>query len=163
MCILLYWLRTLYTKFLSCVVLNPFSIDFNMSTLISITSLLFAPLSLLLYIYQSSQPSDFEEDDFFDMYLTGNPQSGYNSLVESDIPGCISLAEEMIKRLPLISDRECAKTKCAICHEEFENKQTDYQMRRMPCGHAFHQDCLLPWLQRVNSCPLCRRKINVDI
>ena len=26
----------------------------------------------------------------------------------------------------------------------------------MPCGHPFHYDCLIEWLERHNSCPTCR-------
>ncbi len=26
-----------------------------------------------------------------------------------------------------------------------------------PCGHYLHNDCLTPWVERANSCPICRQ------
>lgn len=31
----------------------------------------------------------------------------------------------------------------------------------LPCGHNLHNDCLKPWVERANSCPICRRSFNL--
>lgn len=31
----------------------------------------------------------------------------------------------------------------------------------LPCGHILHNDCLKPWVERANSCPICRRSFNM--
>ena len=31
----------------------------------------------------------------------------------------------------------------------------------LPCGHNLHNDCLKPWVERANSCPICRQKFNL--
>ena len=30
---------------------------------------------------------------------------------------------------------------------------------KLPCGHFFHYSCVRKWLERVNSCPLCRTSL----
>mmetsp|Transcript_18119 Transcript_18119/g.59535 ORF Transcript_18119/g.59535 Transcript_18119/m.59535 type:complete len:247 (-) Transcript_18119:884-1624(-) len=42
---------------------------------------------------------------------------------------------------------------CAVCQEEFP---VNGKAKMMPCGHPFHYDCLMEWLERKNSCPICR-------
>ena len=34
----------------------------------------------------------------------------------------------------------------------------------LPCAHNLHNECLKPWVERANSCPICRRSFNqVDL
>mmetsp|Transcript_44603 Transcript_44603/g.71726 ORF Transcript_44603/g.71726 Transcript_44603/m.71726 type:complete len:276 (+) Transcript_44603:181-1008(+) len=49
-----------------------------------------------------------------------------------------------------ITDKEVL---CCVCQEEFA---PGGKAKMMPCGHAFHYDCLMEWLERHNSCPTCR-------
>uniref|UniRef100_A0A7N4P4S1 E3 ubiquitin-protein ligase RNF181 n=1 Tax=Sarcophilus harrisii TaxID=9305 RepID=A0A7N4P4S1_SARHA len=49
--------------------------------------------------------------------------------------------------------------KCPVCLLEFEEEQTALEM---PCQHLFHSDCILPWLGKTNSCPLCRCELPTD-
>ncbi|KAG6596836.1 hypothetical protein SDJN03_10016, partial [Cucurbita argyrosperma subsp. sororia] len=46
---------------------------------------------------------------------------------------------------------------CSVCYDEM--KEGGEELIRIPCGHVYHKSCVLTWLQRNNSCPLCRKKI----
>ncbi|KAF3791847.1 E3 ubiquitin-protein ligase [Nymphaea thermarum] len=48
---------------------------------------------------------------------------------------------------------------CAVCMEELGGGACG---KRLPCSHAYHQGCILQWLVRESSCPLCRSRIRPE-
>ncbi|XP_023539483.1 E3 ubiquitin-protein ligase RNF165-like [Cucurbita pepo subsp. pepo] len=48
---------------------------------------------------------------------------------------------------------------CSVCYDEM--KDGGEEVSRIPCGHVYHKYCVLTWLQRNNSCPLCTKKLEV--
>lgn len=47
--------------------------------------------------------------------------------------------------------------RCAVCHGKLLRKGR--RVRRLPCGHMFHDACILPWLRKRPVCPLDRQDI----
>ena len=47
---------------------------------------------------------------------------------------------------------------CIICYDLFEQNDS---VNMLKCKHKFHKNCLLPWVQKNNKCPICRFKIEV--
>ena len=45
---------------------------------------------------------------------------------------------------------------CPICYCAFE---LDEEATKMPCKHTYHSNCLHPWLEQHNTCPLCRYEL----
>ena len=46
---------------------------------------------------------------------------------------------------------------CTICMSEMEHGQT---VRRLPCMHRYHPECVDQWLQMNKSCPVCKHEID---
>ena len=42
-----------------------------------------------------------------------------------------------------------------------DGSEDDMIAHLLPCGHNLHNDCLKPWVERANSCPICRRSFNL--
>ena len=42
---------------------------------------------------------------------------------------------------------------CCVCISACRDGD---DIRRLPCGHAFHRDCVDPWLRQRPTCPVCR-------
>ena len=59
--------------------------------------------------------------------------------------------------------REQFKThsECVICTLEFKE---DDEVTPLPCdtAHYFHSECIKPWIQKMNACPLCKQAIPVS-
>lgn len=52
------------------------------------------------------------------------------------------------------------KTKdCSVCQEDFAIDDT---VNVLPCLHPTHKDCLRPWLDLHNTCPVCRFELPTD-
>jgi len=68
---------------------------------------------------------------------------------------------EQIAKLPLVhfhaglfSDADAS---CSVCLSTYESSD---RLRRLPCGHHFHQQCADKWLCRSKRCPLCVQAID---
>ncbi|XP_029158212.1 uncharacterized protein LOC114930568 [Nylanderia fulva] len=57
------------------------------------------------------------------------------------------------KRVKKVENGEDAIEKCTICLSEFEDCEN---VRRLPCMHLFHIDCVDRWLCTNKRCPICR-------
>lgn len=52
-----------------------------------------------------------------------------------------------------------AKEECAVC--QYDYKHGD-ELVKLPCSHDYHKDCVVKWLEQNDSCPSCRRSIEVE-
>ena len=63
-----------------------------------------------------------------------------------------------------MTEKYCKKEKdgkyelpnCCICLDEIALGEKTILL---PCGHMFHSDCIVTWLKKNNTCPMCRFEI----
>lgn len=72
-------------------------------------------------------------------------------------------AKSAVESLPVVKISQemlgCDFSECAVCKESFG---LDEEARQMPCKHIYHSDCIMPWLEMHNSCPVCRFELPTD-
>ncbi|KAL6640972.1 hypothetical protein ACP70R_019153 [Stipagrostis hirtigluma subsp. patula] len=86
------------------------------------------------------------------------------ALLSSAVSGAGGAAGvEVVKVVAAAADGDCKRWRrrdhsagcCVVCISAFRDGE---DIRRLPCGHAFHRDCVDRWLARCRrrTCPLCR-------
>lgn len=75
------------------------------------------------------------------------------------------IAQSKIDQLPTFKfDLESVKdkdendchVKCLVCQFAYEK---DEELRKLPCSHCFHAECVDQWLKSKDFCPYCRTAI----
>ncbi|RAL04197.1 putative PHD and RING finger domain protein [Aspergillus ibericus CBS 121593] len=71
-----------------------------------------------------------------------------------------AVAAEAAPRLDLRAEGKSADSSLRV--EGVDGGEDSGQIAQLlPCGHILHNNCLKPWVERANSCPICRRSFNV--
>lgn len=66
---------------------------------------------------------------------------------------------EQFQKLPTASITKAmvdSQTECYVCYDQFHFNETG--VRKLPCNHLYHDNCIFPWIERDASCPYCRAK-----
>ncbi|XP_038890920.1 E3 ubiquitin ligase BIG BROTHER-related [Benincasa hispida] len=90
----------------------------------------------------------------------------FGQFVENDnaLKGSPPAAKSAVENLPLVELKTENKLTeevvvCAVCKDKFSMEE---KVRKLPCGHYYHDDCILPWLNIRNTCPVCRYELPTD-
>ncbi|XP_042063491.1 E3 ubiquitin-protein ligase RDUF2-like isoform X1 [Salvia splendens] len=74
----------------------------------------------------------------------------------SDRGGARAAAVEALPVVEVSEERLKSEWCCPVCKEDFE---VGVRVRELPCKHFYHDDCIIPWLQMHNTCPVCRYEV----
>ncbi|KAG9442651.1 hypothetical protein H6P81_018505 [Aristolochia fimbriata] len=73
--------------------------------------------------------------------------------------GAPPAARSAVAALPGVEIGEGENHVCAICKEGMAAGEKG---KKLPCEHVYHGDCIVPWLDARNSCPVCRFELPTD-
>ncbi|MCJ1395931.1 hypothetical protein MMC18_008817 [Xylographa bjoerkii] len=63
-----------------------------------------------------------------------------------------------------LEDGTASLHKTVISVKALATAEAELIAHLLPCGHNLHDECLKPWVERANSCPICRQNFNqVDL
>ena len=99
--------------------------------------------------YEDNIESIINQIMMHDTNKYGNPPASKNSIEKLET---FKINSEKLKGFGV-------ENTCAVCKDEFVIGQ---DCLLMPCSHHYHKECLLPWLNERNSCPVCRFELPTD-
>ncbi|XP_068431685.1 E3 ubiquitin-protein ligase RNF115 isoform X2 [Clinocottus analis] len=113
-----------------------------------------APAALSSMLQLHSNPGD---------YAWG--QGGLDAVItellgQLDCTGPPPAEKEMISSLPTVcisQEQTDCRLECPVCREEYSSGES---VRKLPCLHYFHSDCIVPWLELHDTCPVCRKSLD---
>jgi len=83
-----------------------------------------------------------------------------NMHIHANEPSEKPTSPEAMEKLPVVEfghDHSlAAEDGCVVCQEHFVLGELTTQL---PCGHTFHRECVMPWLEKHNTCPTCRMEL----
>ncbi|XP_017141384.1 E3 ubiquitin-protein ligase Iruka [Drosophila miranda] len=107
------------------------------------------------------------------MFFMGNPgdyawgREGLDTIVtqmlnQMETSGPPPLSSNRINEIPnvqITSEEVEKKIQCSICWDDFKIDET---VRKLPCSHLYHENCIVPWLNLHSTCPICRKSLAND-
>jgi hypothetical protein len=63
-------------------------------------------------------------------------------------------SDRYLSKIRVEEGKESEAMMCSICLAEL---LVGTQATRLPCSHLYHEECIMKWFGRSNTCPLCRQ------
>ncbi|GAB2270199.1 hypothetical protein Dimus_005107 [Dionaea muscipula] len=98
------------------------------------------------YIYGAEHELMFGQLGVGEIGLVGRPPA--SKFVIDNLPPVVMTEEHTLNNAT-----------CAVCKDEMV---VGVIVKQLPCSHRYHGECILPWLEIRNTCPVCRYELPTD-
>jgi hypothetical protein len=111
-------------------------------------------------VFRDNFSSNFRSNLFNDNIINIIIQESFRLAQEHKKPPVSKEAIEKLKRFKM-NEIYCKKNEkgeleqpiCPVCQSELKMEE---ETILVPCGHMYHSQCILPWFEQNNTCPVCR-------
>ncbi|XP_023761414.1 uncharacterized protein LOC111909876 [Lactuca sativa] len=123
---------------------------------------------ILLAVNNLERDLEFETEGGEGFVYTAEFDTLIGQFVETvrALRGSPPASKSIVDNLPLVtlktnkdSKQEDDNVICAVCKDEISIEE---KVTELPCRHHYHGDCILPWLNIRNTCPVCRFELPTD-
>ncbi|KAK9075055.1 hypothetical protein SSX86_003374 [Deinandra increscens subsp. villosa] len=70
-------------------------------------------------------------------------------------------AKSAVENLHTVEVKPTDIETCAVCKDKVFNNEGRIA-KQLECGHMYHSECIIPWLDSRNTCPVCRYELPTD-
>ena len=76
--------------------------------------------------------------------------------IDNVTPFTSSINENSDFFIQISYNNEETMSSCPICLEDYEIEMI---LNKLQCNHIYHQECIIEWLKRDKTCPICKHNI----
>ena len=107
------------------------------------------------YVYDDEAAALDEIFFNYSYFATEHVDSGRDSAAKT-AGGATEAMIDALSSATLTPEHVESEPECAICNEDFRAGEL---VCELGCKHHYHRHCIIDWLERQNSCPVCRWKL----
>ncbi|KAF4650673.1 hypothetical protein FOL47_000972 [Perkinsus chesapeaki] len=108
------------------------------------------------YSFPFSPFGGFDMSDPFGMGQQPQPQQRHSNVPPPASSTAIQSLPQVVITPEDISEDAANNQECSIC---LEPQHVGNKATKLPCGHLFCTGCIVPWLKRNCTCPVCRYEL----
>tara|TARA_Y100000310_G_scaffold331819_2_gene406132 strand:+ start:369 stop:677 length:309 start_codon:yes stop_codon:yes gene_type:complete len=97
-------------------------------------------------------PYVFSNIEFNNLQRRASPTT-YEQLLSLSPVEVMTTLKEVNNNSVLQVKEDSVKALCVICRENIKKHEI---LRKIVCGHCFHEGCIDQWLEDHNTCPICK-------
>ena len=114
-------------------------------------------MCLLSYPLTAYAPANMIEKKIRDCF--SNYNNNYSSIIGSE--------DRTISNINNNNDNDSKNNNDSDNNNNTNNTQQQQQQQQvttqLPCSHLFHENCVFPWLEMKQTCPICRLELDNDV